>query len=249
MNLKQAAQELGVHYQTAYKWVRSGDLVAVRIGTRYQVSEAAIARFRATRAAMGNDSVRLPAPDSVGSVSELRAGLETLAQRPYLDLDHSLNHVARRLAKTTGDMCLVALIGEASKRIESTVGFEADPMTIPVLSMVPVLVSRTRLVDDAPLLRAVLDQGTLRVSHVAQDVLRDAVPPEFHQYLDDWRVFSVAGAAIVHDGVQLGAARAVPRSTGSTVRRGRRGLAGRDRGARGTGRPSGAGGRGSPSGT
>ncbi len=203
MNLKQAAHELGVHYQTVYKWVRSGELVAVRIGTRYEVSEAAIARFRATRAAVGNDASRQP--ELAGAETDLRTALEELSRREFLDLDHSLNHVARRLAKTTGDMCLVALIGDASKLIEFTVGFEADPMTIPVLSMVPVLVSRTRLVDDAPLLRAVLDQGTLRVPHVAQDVLRGAVPPEFHQYLDDWRVFSVVAAVIVHDDAPIGA--------------------------------------------
>ncbi len=205
MNLKQAAHELGVHYQTAYKWVRSGDLVAVRIGTRYEISEAAIARYRATRQAVGNDAVRTPSPESAASPTELMRGLEELSRRPFLDLDHALNHVARRLARTTGDMCLLALIGAASKRIESTVGFEADPITIPVQSMVPVLVSRTRLVEDAPLLGAVLDQGTLRVPHLAQDVLRDAVPPEFHQYLDEWRVFSVVAAAITDDDAQLGA--------------------------------------------
>ena len=102
-------------------------------------------------------------------------------------------------------MCLLALIGDASKRIESTVGFEADPMAIPLQSMVPVLVSRTRLVEDAPLLSAVLEQGTLRVAHVAQDILRDVVPPEFHQYLDEWRVFSAVAAAITDGGEQLGA--------------------------------------------
>jgi len=45
MNLKAAAHELGVHYQTAYKWVRSGALTAVRIGGRYEISEAAIQQF------------------------------------------------------------------------------------------------------------------------------------------------------------------------------------------------------------
>ena len=49
MNLKQAAARLGVHYQTAYRWVRSGDLAAVRVGARYEVSDAAIHQFVATR--------------------------------------------------------------------------------------------------------------------------------------------------------------------------------------------------------
>ena len=38
MNLKTAALRLGVHYQTAYRWVRSGQLVAVKVGAGYEIS-------------------------------------------------------------------------------------------------------------------------------------------------------------------------------------------------------------------
>ncbi|MEO6469313.1 MAG: helix-turn-helix domain-containing protein, partial [Acidimicrobiia bacterium] len=55
MNLKEAAHHLGVHYQTAYKWVRAGELVAVRVGGRYEVSPAAIQRFEASRSAVVED--------------------------------------------------------------------------------------------------------------------------------------------------------------------------------------------------
>ena len=41
MNLKTAARRLGVHYQTAYRWVRSGQLVAVKVGAGYEISDAA----------------------------------------------------------------------------------------------------------------------------------------------------------------------------------------------------------------
>ncbi len=51
MNLKTAALRLGVHYQTAYRWMRSGQLVAVKVGAAYEVSEAAVARLQAQRAA------------------------------------------------------------------------------------------------------------------------------------------------------------------------------------------------------
>ena len=51
MNLKTAALRLGVHYQTAYRWVRSGQLVAVKVGAGYEISEAAVARLQAQRAA------------------------------------------------------------------------------------------------------------------------------------------------------------------------------------------------------
>lgn len=49
MNLKEAARHLNVHYQTAYKWVRAGELRAIRVGGRYEISEGAIAQFVATR--------------------------------------------------------------------------------------------------------------------------------------------------------------------------------------------------------
>ena len=63
MNLKEAARRLGVHYQTAYRWVRSGELVAVRIGSRYEISDAAIGRFRARRTALTAAHVESERPD------------------------------------------------------------------------------------------------------------------------------------------------------------------------------------------
>lgn len=51
VDLQQAADELGVHYQTAYKWVRTGKLAARRVGGRYQVGRADIAAMVEHRAA------------------------------------------------------------------------------------------------------------------------------------------------------------------------------------------------------
>lgn len=51
MDLQRAADELGVHYQTAYRWVRSGKLRAHLVDGRYQVTRAdlgALATHRAT---------------------------------------------------------------------------------------------------------------------------------------------------------------------------------------------------------
>ncbi|SHE59581.1 DNA binding domain-containing protein, excisionase family [Ferrithrix thermotolerans DSM 19514] len=39
MDLKDAANQLGVHYQTAYQWVREGKLRAEKIGASYNVDE------------------------------------------------------------------------------------------------------------------------------------------------------------------------------------------------------------------
>jgi excisionase family DNA binding protein len=37
LDLADAARRLGVHYQTAYRWVREGELRAVKVGKRYRV--------------------------------------------------------------------------------------------------------------------------------------------------------------------------------------------------------------------
>jgi excisionase family DNA binding protein len=47
LNLKQAARLLGVHYMTAYRYVRQGRLAARRAGTKWLVSEQAVQLLRA----------------------------------------------------------------------------------------------------------------------------------------------------------------------------------------------------------
>lgn len=63
LDLQAAADELGVHYQTAYRWVRSGRLPAQRLHGKYVVDRAAIAdleRDRSTpRPAPAPSSARL----------------------------------------------------------------------------------------------------------------------------------------------------------------------------------------------
>jgi excisionase family DNA binding protein len=50
VDLKTAAEQLGVHYQTAYRWVRDGSLGAVKIGPAYDVDPDAIERLMQQRA-------------------------------------------------------------------------------------------------------------------------------------------------------------------------------------------------------
>jgi excisionase family DNA binding protein len=63
LNLKQAANRLGVHYMTAYRYVRQGRLEADRVGTEWRVSEAALSAFVA-----GRDQ---PAPPAAAPLSEV----------------------------------------------------------------------------------------------------------------------------------------------------------------------------------
>jgi MerR family transcriptional regulator, light-induced transcriptional regulator len=49
MNLQAAADTLGVHYQTAYRWVREGQLAAGKIGGSYDVEADEVDRFLSRR--------------------------------------------------------------------------------------------------------------------------------------------------------------------------------------------------------
>jgi len=51
MQLRDAAEALGVHYQTAYGWVRQGTLPARKTARGYEVSESAVHDLMARRAA------------------------------------------------------------------------------------------------------------------------------------------------------------------------------------------------------
>ena len=59
IDLQTAALELGVHYQTAYRWVRSGRLAAELVDGRYMVSRGDLAEAAAARFAP-----KAPAPPS-----------------------------------------------------------------------------------------------------------------------------------------------------------------------------------------
>jgi excisionase family DNA binding protein len=49
VDLKTASDRLGVHYQTAYRWVRDGSLAANRVGTSYEIEPDVVERLRARR--------------------------------------------------------------------------------------------------------------------------------------------------------------------------------------------------------
>lgn len=51
MDLEAVAAELGVHYQTVYRWVRAGNLPAVMVPSGYDVKPSDVAAFARTRTA------------------------------------------------------------------------------------------------------------------------------------------------------------------------------------------------------
>ena len=99
MQLREAAETLGVHYQTAYGWVREGVLPARKVGRGYEVSDEDVRALRARRD-LGREPARevrvrdWPAQASRlyeaiagGEETQARAGLERLAGSvPLADL-------------------------------------------------------------------------------------------------------------------------------------------------------------------
>lgn len=49
VDLQTAADRLGVHYQTAYRWVRDGSLRAVKRGSVYEIDDTELERFQQAR--------------------------------------------------------------------------------------------------------------------------------------------------------------------------------------------------------
>jgi MerR family transcriptional regulator, light-induced transcriptional regulator len=102
LGLQEVAEELGVHYQTAYRWVRSGRLPSALVGGRYEVSPAAVARFAAQRA-----EPRRPAPRSP------RGGFGRSADRMFRHLVAGEERDARRLvAGLTEDGVAIATVAQ-----------------------------------------------------------------------------------------------------------------------------------------
>ena len=111
MDLREAAGTLGVHYQTAYAWVRQGVLPARKVGRGYEISEAELSDLAARRR-LGTQPRR---PIRVRDwTAQSRLLLEALAEG-----DETL--AAKRLARLAGGVPLIDLcahvLGPALHRI------------------------------------------------------------------------------------------------------------------------------------
>lgn len=87
VELRAAAAELGVHYQTIYRWVRNGRLPATMVAGKYHVGRVDLEEFAAQRAK--------PTPVSAPSPQRL----EGQAARMYEALRSGDDPTARRIAR------------------------------------------------------------------------------------------------------------------------------------------------------
>jgi excisionase family DNA binding protein len=128
VNLKQAARKLGVHYQTAYRWVRSGELAAIKVGNRYVVSEGAIEHFRRRRDSL-QSAPSSPPPLEPGPVDADRTALAdlTLASETRATARPCFEAAAALAATQVGDAALVRLLDETGEWLDPVASHAADP--------------------------------------------------------------------------------------------------------------------------
>ena len=129
MNLKQAARRLGVHYQTAYRWVRSGELVAVKVGTRYEVSEASLERFVNRRAELVAERSVEPSASATpsGSGDDELAELRTLVARTRATAQPCFDAAVVLAGSRLGDAAVLRLVDADSGLLEAVASFAASP--------------------------------------------------------------------------------------------------------------------------
>src|SRR6266567_2882118 len=90
MQLRDAAEMLGVHYQTAYAWVRQGVLPARKTGRGYEVSEGDVSSLAARRASGTAPRPHIRVRDWAAQADRLHAAImsgdETMARHVFARL-------------------------------------------------------------------------------------------------------------------------------------------------------------------
>ena len=196
MNLKSAARQLGVHYQTAYRWVRSGQLVAVKVGAGYEISDAALTRFEAQRTALERlpeptVDTAAPPPRAVPTPAESLAVLDRMIDVITLDPGPVAHRAARYAAEVLGDAAIVSLRGD-----DGEIDVAAVAHCNPVAEVTVAAVAR-----DVPFTCEVAQMAMRRDSsvflpQVAQRAVRDRLQPELHELLLGGSCYSLICAPI-----------------------------------------------------
>jgi MerR family transcriptional regulator, light-induced transcriptional regulator len=132
MNLQEAADRLGVHYQTAYRWVREGQLTAVKVHSSYNVTEEELAQFVARRALPSGPPERVTVRSWEVQQERLYQALlvgDELEARAIADRLHDFNVPLIELCEQLLAPA-IRMIGEAWHRGETTISVEHRATTI-----------------------------------------------------------------------------------------------------------------------
>ena len=195
MNLKQAAVELGVHYQTAYKWVRSGSLPAVRVGSRYEISDDAVSTFMAQRRWYAGAATPDETPSEPPEMTpeDLIEEAESMLLDPLLSTHAVAVHVARRLSATFRSLCVVSLTRHDGSHITVFDHPRADWITFIASLRDLAPIDPDAVAGVVTSLRA---GQTLRVSHVPVDEFVHWLRPEMRMHLARYPIRSLLGVPI-----------------------------------------------------
>lgn len=206
MNLKQAAARLGIHYQTAYKLVRSGALSSVRIGGTYEISEAALERYLVEREAVRRGRVgSLPStPPSTAELTPQRLldDLAATTRATSLSVQATFDAVARGLARTLRDGAVVWMCTDDHERLEAAA---SDHREARRHSLLTTYTRSVPLAAGEGYTGHVFATGRrIFAPHVPQNVLRASTRPEFVQYLDEMAIHSLIAVPVVVAGAVAG---------------------------------------------
>jgi excisionase family DNA binding protein len=186
--LKQAARRLGIHYQTAYKLVRSGRLPAVCVGARYEISEAAIETYLAQRQAMRRAPVgaRAKAPGNGGDpFAPALAALDAVAGTSTTVMEL----VADALVVQLGDLAVARALSQDGHWFLPAVVRHADPVRRATVAAT--LGDVAAEVHGSRVLASVAQGATVLKALVPQDCIRSRVDAEAVQYFDDAGIHSM----------------------------------------------------------
>ncbi len=199
VNLKQAARHLGVHYQTAYKLVRSGRLAAVRVGGGYEISDAAIARYLAERDAIrrvpDEPVARVTARTLDDMIRDIRIALDT----PGAVAEPVLEMVADALAAHLGDVVMVRPLSNDGCHFVGGPVRHVDPRRRAIAAAAAA--RHTLPLKRQPAGLAVTSGEIVVMPHVPQDGVRAKIPPEMLQHLDGGGIHSLVAAPAISSGV------------------------------------------------
>ena len=183
VNLKTAARRLGVHYQTAYRWVRSGQLLAVKVGSGYEISEWALERFEAQRAATErlpevstNRSAVTVSPTS--TVSALHT-LDRMIDEVTVDANAVANRAAHLTVEVLGDTVVVyQRAGDGELEVVHVAHHD------PAAEVLATTLARDPRTVNSFVYRTFRAGTSVFVPQVPQRELRRCLDPELHEYLD-----------------------------------------------------------------
>jgi MerR family transcriptional regulator, light-induced transcriptional regulator len=182
LDLSEAARELGVHYQTAYRWVREGALRAVKVGKSYRVRRRDLDRF-VQRRESGTAPRRIHVRNWGYQIDRLHEALRRNDERSASDQIDRLARGGVSPAELCDDLLAPVLrrIGEEWAAGAATVADEhrASAMCERLLARLPA--RRTRV-------RGTAVVGTRSGEHHALPALMAAVALRW----DGWRVHHLA---------------------------------------------------------